>query len=338
MPIPRLPFDVLFEILSHVFQSYQLPSLPSSGSTPRKGSTSLLLVSKSFHELCLPLIYQSITIGRSSQDWQLFFAPRTGLLVGEQGEARRSWVRELRVHGRGVVAPVDFELTEKLLFEDEMGPFEISDFLVELCSEVSFPNLRNVGLVPEAAARARSWEREELVRLFRAYAEGEGLVWERDEDGDPCYCNDCIISHYRDIFTGIEARRASFILQLLLPSLPHLTSVSLSVSNCASPHNFEAYFLPIILHPSYNATLQFHYTFEADQEERRAVDRRHSIAAHVRGLHDVLPSDAEVQIVGFGRKTRKMIRNSIEGRSDGEDLANWEFVSSSTVEAFIQEC
>jgi len=123
MPIPQLPFDVLSEILSHFYQSHKRPSTPSRASTPRKGSTSLLLVSKAFHELALPFVYQSISIGRSSEDWELFVAPNTGLFVGDQeGKTRRSWVKELRVHASMAVPPLELEEVETLLMEVGMRP------------------------------------------------------------------------------------------------------------------------------------------------------------------------------------------------------------------------
>lgn len=114
MTIPRLPDDVLNEILSELFfvDATAHPTSKGKGTDSRAPtaigqSTSLLLVSRDFHALVQPFLWRSILV-RCPSDFPLFFAPETGLLhlKGEAGNVRRGWVREL-VLGRDAAIPFD---------------------------------------------------------------------------------------------------------------------------------------------------------------------------------------------------------------------------------------
>ncbi|KAL7411321.1 hypothetical protein BDY24DRAFT_417123 [Mrakia frigida] len=95
MPLPHLPDDILSEILSHFFGSTSV-AIPISPPTPVKGSTSLLLTSKRFRTLSLPLFWRSITIHQPF-DFVSLFGPKIGLLhaKGEVGKERRGWIQTL---------------------------------------------------------------------------------------------------------------------------------------------------------------------------------------------------------------------------------------------------
>ncbi|KAL7414417.1 hypothetical protein BDY24DRAFT_440389 [Mrakia frigida] len=89
-----VPLEVLERILSYTFLR-RSPLTPSSDPYPLRNTTYLLVVSKAFHELCLPFFFHSITIGRPS-DYVAFFDPKEGIfVVGNKGRKRWSFVREL---------------------------------------------------------------------------------------------------------------------------------------------------------------------------------------------------------------------------------------------------
>ena len=157
MPIPFIPDDVLSEIFIHVFnpheQKEQYDRLPT---TPIKGSSSLLLVTKRFRTLSLPLFWRDLTIARPS-DFITFFDPESGVLTtkGAVGKIRRGWVRKLRLLERTAI-PYDsqkmakiFEETKKLNREKEY------DFHVDL-TPVKLPNLHHLEL-NGLSWRHRNW-------------------------------------------------------------------------------------------------------------------------------------------------------------------------------------
>lgn len=337
MPIPQLPYDIISEILSHLFGSHRLPSPPSRPVTPRASLPRLLLVSKAFLDIGLPLLYQSISI--CPNDWALFFG-EGGIFVGdEMGRIRRSWVRELRLQVGGGGAQVDFDAIESF-FENGIDPEDVTEWLEEL-QDVSFPNIRSVGIIP-GLGRKEQKERLELIVALGEAAEEQDLVFSLDGDGDPCYCNECISENYSDVFERITATRAAFVHQFLKTSLPHLSSISLSITNCASPHFFERYLLPAFLDPACHATLRVLWASKHlnEGEQLSSKDERQSAAAHLQGLQAVLSYEARVHLIGFNAKARKATRKLVEQRSEGEteDLANWTFVGSekSTDEAFLE--
>ncbi|KAL7411905.1 hypothetical protein BDY24DRAFT_416808 [Mrakia frigida] len=63
--MPAIPLEVLRHILTFTFPR-RTPTTPFSDPYPLRNTTHLLLVSKAFRELCLPLFFQSITIARPS--------------------------------------------------------------------------------------------------------------------------------------------------------------------------------------------------------------------------------------------------------------------------------
>lgn len=91
--LPELPLEILERILLYTFRR-RTETTPSSDPYPLRRTTHLLLVSRSFRELCLPIFFQSITIARPS-DYITFFDPEDGLISGDEGEQRWSFVREL---------------------------------------------------------------------------------------------------------------------------------------------------------------------------------------------------------------------------------------------------
>jgi len=104
-----VPLEVLERILRDTFLRLTKYT-PSSDPYPHRNTTHLLLVSKSFRELCLPFFFYSVTISRPS-DFITFFDPEEGIfVVGEEGKARWSYVQLL---GFGVEPPSHFPTLEE---------------------------------------------------------------------------------------------------------------------------------------------------------------------------------------------------------------------------------
>ncbi|KAL7413634.1 hypothetical protein BDY24DRAFT_441420 [Mrakia frigida] len=154
-PPLRVPLEVLERILSFTFASPppSPPPLPLQDGpcpfiTPPIGSSSLLLVSKGVRQLSLPLYYQSISICDGS-DWKRFLDPQNGLLVGDDNEERRSWVKEIRWNAaEDAWIPLD---TGRVIREVEQGQ-RPSTLLVPL-DPVVLPNLELVNFF-----HWRGWE------------------------------------------------------------------------------------------------------------------------------------------------------------------------------------
>ena len=81
------------EILKHVF--LQPPVTPLSPHHPLARTTHLLQVSKAFRELCLPLFFQTVTVGSSSALAALFHSHHGLLVAGDQGRANWAHVQVL---------------------------------------------------------------------------------------------------------------------------------------------------------------------------------------------------------------------------------------------------
>ncbi|KAL7414564.1 hypothetical protein BDY24DRAFT_414278 [Mrakia frigida] len=104
--LPGIPLEILERILRYTFLRRTRLS-PSSDPYPLRNTTHLLLVSKAFRELCLPIFFQHLTIARPS-DYITFFNPENGLFVaGEEGRRRWSYV-EVLGFAHGVTPPSRF--------------------------------------------------------------------------------------------------------------------------------------------------------------------------------------------------------------------------------------
>lgn len=110
--------ETLENILAYAFPR-QEPLTPFSWHYPHDGMTHLLLVSKAFRELCLPLLLHTVIVARP-EALAILFHSETGLLVAGQ-EGRRNWgyVRELC-------------LVDKLGFPLDTGYADDTDGLVPL--------------------------------------------------------------------------------------------------------------------------------------------------------------------------------------------------------------
>ncbi|KAL7411334.1 hypothetical protein BDY24DRAFT_396428, partial [Mrakia frigida] len=175
MTLPQLPLDVLSEIFSHFFQSFEIPS---------KGSSSLLLTSKAFRTLSLPFFWRSITIHRPS-DFVSLFDRKTGLLhaKGKIGKHRRKWIRELSL-GEGAAVPYDPVKIEKAS-KSKMGIEGDEGRRIHVALKpAKLPNLRilalgKVGyLSPLSHAEDPSYD--DLVEALAAEDEAE---WQEEKDG-----------------------------------------------------------------------------------------------------------------------------------------------------------
>ncbi|KAL7409165.1 hypothetical protein BDY24DRAFT_404196 [Mrakia frigida] len=105
IPLPELPLEVLLKILEYIFLRPS-PTTPASPHQMLNGTTHLLLVSKSFRTICLPIFFRSVTIYRTS-DFATFFDSRRGIFV-VTAEGRKRWdmVKELCIVD-GVQLPLE---------------------------------------------------------------------------------------------------------------------------------------------------------------------------------------------------------------------------------------
>jgi len=94
LPCTGLPLEVLEQILSFSFLCWS-KLIPASDLFNLNNTSHLLLVSKGFRLLCLPLFYKSVTITRRSH-YTTFFNPERGIFVtGDDGKKPWSYVREV---------------------------------------------------------------------------------------------------------------------------------------------------------------------------------------------------------------------------------------------------
>ena len=96
----HLPLSVIERILSFALGGVVCPAGPATCVTPISppvGLSHLLLVSKEFSALALPLYWRSVTVLRSD-DWVKLWGAKQGLLVGPTGKARAGWVQEIRIN------------------------------------------------------------------------------------------------------------------------------------------------------------------------------------------------------------------------------------------------
>lgn len=109
-----------------------LPRRPSPP-TPRRDAVHLLVVSRTFYDLALPLFFRSITIA-STPAWAALFDPAAGLLVaGPLAERRRLAVEEVCVDRR-VFPPATVTWT----YDAQEDGFSLPQLVV---APLSFPEL-----------------------------------------------------------------------------------------------------------------------------------------------------------------------------------------------------
>ncbi|KAL7411302.1 hypothetical protein BDY24DRAFT_135257 [Mrakia frigida] len=185
MALPHLPDDILSEIFSHFFGSTSVAT-PISPPTPVKGSTSLLLTSKPFRTLSLPLFWRSITIHKPS-DFVSLFDPKIGLLhaKGKVGKERRGWIQTLSF-GREAAVPLSLDRITRESFDTAYDREGDHNLFVKL-SPVKLPNLQHLSL----AVVSYIWDLDEeedpaFLELARKLEESSEKDWNWiKEDMDP---------------------------------------------------------------------------------------------------------------------------------------------------------
>ena len=176
-PPLRVPLEVLERILAFAFAPLSFPSSCSPITSkdllaPPLGTSHLLFVSRGFRRLALPLYYHTIAVV-SPLDWETFFDPESGLLVGEENEERASFVKNLWINVADEARiPIDEEHLKSAL-EDEERPDRI---LVEL-ERTSLPRLTHLLLfLCGMGEQARSSLEASCLGIQRA--DEEDIWWE----------------------------------------------------------------------------------------------------------------------------------------------------------------
>lgn len=147
MPLTlRLPLEVIERVLYFALGADQRPAKPSNAWDklgPPQGTAHLLLVSKGITALALPSYWRIITIF-TYYDWIMLWDPETGLLAGENGRERASWVEEVRINVADVARlPLEPDMSHNPYDTNSHGHDLPQGALVEL-EAVPLPRLKHV--------------------------------------------------------------------------------------------------------------------------------------------------------------------------------------------------
>ena len=143
----RLPLEVIECILFFALGGDEPLATPLTSDDPLSppvGTSHLLLISRGITALALPLYWRSVTILRAD-DWVKLWDPETGLFAGKAGQARASWVKEVRLNVRRRAAfPIEpTHISSEPFLKNGDGYVMANDLLVDRVS-VPFPRLKHV--------------------------------------------------------------------------------------------------------------------------------------------------------------------------------------------------
>ena len=216
--------------------------------TPLVGTSHLLLISKGFTTLALPLYWRSVTV-LCSDDWVKLWGAETGLLAGDRGQKRASWVTEIRINTDPLAAmPVNVPFVSAEVKKGHL-PFKVLHQL----AAVPLPSLLHVcfTLAEERRSGKRDGTRllpaDDVVKRGARQLGGKAFARERertfDELGLQGVKRDRAFQLWLSIpnpyltvdhLERLRDERNETLLKILGRSIKGLNSVSTSIDNDAA--------------------------------------------------------------------------------------------------------